>query len=53
VYEGIINSKIKIKIPNNWGIAQKNLKKSPPTLLGKQGTFEKEIIKLITLGRND
>ncbi len=24
VCEGTINSKIKIKIPNNWGIAQKN-----------------------------
>jgi hypothetical protein len=36
VYEGIVNSKIKIKIPNNEGIKhQKVKKKTPLTFLGR------------------
>jgi hypothetical protein len=53
VYESIVNLKIKIKIQNTWGIADKKLKKNtPPTFLGRWGSFKKEIIKLITMGKN-
>ncbi len=42
VYESIVNLKIKIKIQNTWGIADKKLKKKHPTnLLGKVGKFQK------------
>jgi hypothetical protein len=37
VYEGIVNSKIKIRILDTWGIAQKNWKKIPTNYLGKVG----------------
>jgi hypothetical protein len=54
VYESIVNSKIKIKIQNTWGIANKKLKKKPPpTLFGRWGRFKKEIVKLITMGKNN
>ncbi len=35
VYEGIINSKI--KVPNNWGIAPKNIGKKPHQLFWEGG----------------
>ncbi len=51
VYEGIINSKI--KIPTNWGIALKNIEKKLHQLFWEGGErFEKEIVKLITLRKN-
>ncbi len=34
---GLLNPKIKIKIPNNWGITQKQLKKKPHQPFGEGG----------------
>jgi len=42
----LLIQKLKLKLHKKFE------KKSPPTLLGRWGTFEKEIIKLIALARN-
>jgi hypothetical protein len=49
----LLIQKLKLK-SQKIGVLHKNFeKKSPPTLLGRWGTFEKEINELITLGRNE
>jgi hypothetical protein len=44
--------KLKLKSQTIGVLHKKIEKKSPPILFGKWGRFEKEIVKLITLGKN-
>jgi hypothetical protein len=44
--------KLKLKSQTIGVLHKKIEKKPPPILLGKWGRSEKEIVKLITLGRN-
>jgi hypothetical protein len=51
VYEGIINSRIKLKSQTTKASNTKKIeKKTPLTFLGRWGRFKKEIIKLSLWG---
>jgi hypothetical protein len=52
MYEGSFYQKFKIKSQTIEVLHQFFLKKDPTNFIGKRGKFKKEIIKLITLGRN-
>jgi len=52
VYEGKLFQKLKLKSQTIEVLHQLFLKKNPTNPIGKRGKFKKEIIKLITLGRN-
>jgi hypothetical protein len=52
VYEGNFDNKFKLKSQTIEVLHQLFLKKDPTNPIGKRGKFKKEIVKLITLGRN-
>jgi hypothetical protein len=52
VYEGNSYQNLKLKSQTIEVLHHVFLKENPTNLLGKKGKFKKEIVKLITLGRN-
>jgi hypothetical protein len=52
VYEGNFYQKLKLKSQTIEVLHHFFLQEDPTNPLGKRGKFRKEIVKLITLGRN-